>query len=259
MKKIISLARIFNNDIALSLFSEKTLKEIENIILYGMEEENTNTQINHLDLFFKNLSFFLGEEFSLRGIKLSDHFVCEIAKCQYRFYKTKKSLYALLRTTLQQPKEKRITISRKYRRKWHRQFMHEMGIIADCILESFLPDNIATHSPEVIVNYILNRHLGLGNKYKFNKHSKYGFATKIFHVPKEEIIQSIHLLTTPQQRRVINDWTDYGVSKTNIRILGGKGFAQDRIYFLFRNNSQDKPEYEHALQMPIRDCRFERY
>ena len=118
--------------------------------------------------------------------------------------------------------DKRASISKGYRKKFKKLFLHGLSKLLKGIRSAFGPSLISTTNidKDQLVRYFLDEKEGLRNKFLFNTAGKYNAVAKLQSLNKKELIEAEKLLLNQKPKRTTrNGWIDLGSEGMPIRIL----------------------------------------
>ncbi len=147
---------------------------------------------------------------------------------------------------LNEPISKRMDISNRYRSKFNKFFLMGLNKIEQGLRAAFDPD-IVSHtniSTGQIVNFFLDKTIGLGRMFQFNDSGNFSFVNVLHTLDSAELALTERLLLRPNpaQIRTYFGWQDRGIGDTRVRVLMKPGRVPI-VGFLYRNNDKGKAAY----------------
>lgn len=224
------------------------IKQISEIVLYNLPAQNGNepAYIELLTDFLKNLNSFYTW---IDGNNIPD------IKESYTILKQELERYINI---LRMPESKiyeRSSISKGYLRKFNKSFLYGLSKLLDGIRSAFEPSFIAATNieREQLVKYILDTVEGFGNRFLFNKTGKNAPSNKLKSLERNELIETLGLLSNPSQARTTrNGWIDLGLRACPVRVLliKHRNFGlvrKDIVAFVFRRS--EHRDYDDQLDI----------
>jgi len=157
-----------------------------------------------------------------------------------------------IRKLLREPLLKRKAISGGYINKFNKTFLYSLSLIYRGISASFDPLRFsATGINKVqLAKYLLDKRVGYGQFFEFNKHGSYAAADHIFDAAftKEHMIETLRVLKLKEFREKPYEFECWGNGRVRIH-LAKKFFGKTRIYRIYRADTNT----EHARH--VRDLR----
>lgn len=136
----------------------------------------------------------------------------------------------------------RVVISKGYRKKFKKLFLHGLSKLLNGIRSAFDPSVISTTNinKDQLLRYFLDRNEGLRNKFLFNTAGKYNAVDKLQSLNKKELIEATRLLLNQRPIKIIrNGWIYLGSGGMPLRILLIRHkeygfFRRDIVGFIFK-------------------------
>ena len=211
-KNLRNFKDIFNRDDFNYICGSAHISEISEIFLYhiAMPDGKESAYIKLLEGFLTNLDYFY---MWLNGDKIPD-IAGGYSICKEELVRSME----ILRLSA----DKRASISKGYRKKFKKLFLHGLSKLLKGIRSAFGPSLISTTNidKDQLVRYFLDEKEGLRNKFLFNTAGKYNAVAKLQSLNKKELIEAEKLLLNQKPKRTTrNGWIDLGSEGMPIRIL----------------------------------------
>lgn len=242
-KNLRNFKDIFNRDDFNYICDNAHISEVSEIFLYriAVPDGKESAYIKLLESFLTNLDYFY---MWLNGDKIPN-IVEGYSICKDELVRS----MGILRLSA----DKRASISKGYRKKFKKLFLHGLSKLLKGIRSAFDPSLISTTdiNKDQLVRYFLDEKEGLRNKFLFNTAGKYNAVTKLQLLNKKELIEAEKLLLNQNPKRTTrNGWIDLGSGGMPLRILliKNKEFGIFRKYvvmFIFRLT--EHPNYDRQL------------
>ena len=238
---------VFNSPSFAYISNHNNIKNVSDVILKVQIpfNETVNSNYKELKKFLLNLDDFYKAFFGSAGNRDIDEGCSVIRKT-----------LELCINLLSEPTGRRESIGRGYIRKWNKDFLHGLGKLLNGIRDALDPDTISSTKirENNLVHYILEKNVGLGRRFLFNKLGKHSFANMITELDRKKLIVAMKLLLKGSGQRK-RDWMVLGSRKDSVRILcEHRNFRKDKVYYLFPINEHD--EYEKALMASPQKMKF---
>ena len=164
-------------------------------------------------------------------------------------------LRALLRTT----PERRSLVNSRHASGFSKKFKDGMTIFSKGVRASFDPKALSSTKLDksTIVAYAMDKKVGLGKKYLFNKQGSVSFARKIREFNRSDAIKTLYLLVYGTRKIKGNGWRIIGDKKCPARIFCGNKplFGKTRVFYLYPINGRHD-EYENKLKEDMKTAPF---
>ncbi len=231
-KNLRNFKDIFNRDDFNYICDNARISGVSEIFLYriAMPDGKESAYIKLLENFLINLDYFY---MWLSGDKIPD-IAGGYSICKEELVRSME----ILRLSA----DKRASISKGYRKKFKKLFLHGLSKLLKGIRSAFGPSLISTTDIDKyqLVRYFLDEKEGLRNKFLFNTAGKYNAVAKLQLLNRKELIEAEKLLLNQNPKRTTrNGWIDLGSGGMPLRILLIKNtefgiFRKDVVGFIFR-------------------------
>ena len=247
-KSLKNFQDVFRNDYFTYISDHRIMRTVSDIISTKVAPLGTDLDPKSkeeckifLETFLHNLDGFYGTFFG-QGKNSS------LDNGRYVIHKTLELCIKLL------SKPTSTKIGRNYPRKWNKTFLSGLSKLSSGIEQSFDLDVIGrtkiVQDRSILIRYILEKNVGLGQKFEFNKATEYSFANMINRFTLQQLLATLKFLVVnnPGTKKG-TEWLVLGKRNDPVRIVyARRHFARDRVYHLFR--AMDHRVYDKVLWVP---------
>ena len=243
-KKLEALRTIFMDKNFKYISDNKKITEIERVIRYNISNPDGNESIytSTLKKFLNYLTSFYN---SINN---------ENAEIEKSFSIVQKELQNCIALFVE-PKLKRKSISRGHYKKIQKTFLYGLKLIKNSLSEFLKIDGGISFGNVIFTQYLLDKVVGLGSKYEFDKNiiksiKRNEFGNDFLNQFYDNLKNRNHIKTVGKD----NEWEKYGQGRgDNYRAYGSKKslFGKYRIYFLIPNNPAIKARMDGRIRTNI--------